>query len=71
MKRFKAIQTYLLFILILSVFLITGCGGGETGHWLPPNTTAPTVSSTVPANAATGVPIATSSPQPSVRRWTP
>jgi uncharacterized protein YjdB len=39
MKRFKARQTYLLFILILSVFFITGCGGGEgeaeTGHWLP------------------------------------
>ncbi|MCX5823161.1 MAG: Ig-like domain-containing protein, partial [Deltaproteobacteria bacterium] len=38
MKRFKALQTYLLFILILCVFFITGCGGGEaeTGHWLPP-----------------------------------
>ncbi len=31
MKRFKAIQTYLLFILILSVFLIAGCGSGDTG----------------------------------------
>ena len=36
MKRFEAMQTYLLFILILGVFLITGCGGGgETGHWEP------------------------------------
>src|SRR5450759_3785780 len=39
MKRFKARQIYLLFILILSGFLITGCGGSggvtETGHWLP------------------------------------
>ncbi|MFH2119978.1 MAG: Ig-like domain-containing protein [Pseudomonadota bacterium] len=57
MKRFKARQTYHLFmlILILSVFFITGCGGGENGHWLPGDTIAPTVSSTVPANAATGV----------------
>ena len=37
MKRFKARQTFLLLIFILSVFFITGCGGGgETGHWLPP-----------------------------------
>ena len=38
MKRFKARQIYLLFILILSGFLITGCGsgGGEvTEHWAP------------------------------------
>ena len=37
MKKFKARRIYLLFMLILSVFLITGCGGGgeiETGHWL-------------------------------------
>lgn len=54
MKRFKARQTYILFILILSVFLITGCGGGGngTGHWLPG---APTVTSTDPADVATGV----------------
>ena len=31
MKRFKARQTYPLFILILSVFLISGCGGGGGG----------------------------------------
>src|ERR1035437_4439371 len=39
MKRFKALQVYLIFImLILSVFLITGCGGGGgevTEHWAP------------------------------------
>ena len=37
MKRFTARQIYPLFILILSAFLITGCGGGGdwTGHWLP------------------------------------
>jgi hypothetical protein len=37
MKRFKALQTCLAFMmLILSVFLITGCGSNnETGHWLP------------------------------------
>ena len=56
MKRFKALQTYLLFILILSVFFISGCGGGDsagTGNWLP--SSAPTVTSTDPADAATGV----------------
>ncbi len=36
MNIFKVRQIYLLFILILSGFLITGCGGGgETGHWFP------------------------------------
>jgi hypothetical protein len=64
MKRFKARQTYPLFILILSVFLITGCGGGgggvtETGHWLPPPGTAPTVTAVAPVNNATGVAINT------------
>jgi hypothetical protein len=34
MKKFKVRQIYLLFMLILSVFLITGCSGGETGKWL-------------------------------------
>jgi hypothetical protein len=47
MKRFKARQACLAFVmLILSVFLITGCGGGgggDTGHWLS--------SSASPANA--------------------
>jgi hypothetical protein len=48
-------------MLILSVFLITGCGGGEvTGHWLPKSdTTAPTVTHTINANGATGVAINT------------
>jgi hypothetical protein len=59
MKRFKARQ--LLFIFILSVFLITGCGGGGGGgggNWDGnPDSTAPTVTSTVPLNNATGVAI--------------
>jgi hypothetical protein len=62
MKRFNARQTYLLFILIMSVFLITGCGGDaeETGNWLAPDTTAPMVTLAVPVNAATGVAISSS-----------
>jgi Protein of unknown function (DUF3494). len=56
MKRFKAQQTYLLFILILSGFLITlisGCGGngGETDKWLP---VAPEVTAIGPADVVTG-----------------
>ncbi len=60
MKRFEAYQTYLVFMLILSVFIIIlpGCGGGGGGHWDEPVTpTRPLVSSTVPLNGATGVPI--------------
>src|SRR5450759_4204066 len=52
MKKFKARQIYLLFMLILSVFLITGCGGGgevQTGHWLPPGDTG--VPGTTPPGA--------------------
>ena len=62
MKKFRFRQTDLLFILILGVFFITGCGGGAgewTGHWLPGDTTAPTVTAVVPLNAAVGVAIAT------------
>jgi Ice-binding-like/Bacterial Ig-like domain len=65
MKRFKVQQACLVFIgLIMSVFLITGCGGngGETDKWLPPSnpdTTAPTVTAVVPLNNATGVAINT------------
>ena len=60
MKKFKARQIYLLFMLILSVFLITGCGGGgefQTGHWLSQNvvdTTKPRVFSTVPVTTNPG-----------------
>ena len=61
MKRFKALQVYLIFImLILSVFLITGCGrgGGEvTEHWA--TDTAPTVTAVVPLDGARGVAIST------------
>jgi hypothetical protein len=59
MKIFKVQQVYLATImLILSAFLIIGCSGGETGHWLPPNpdTTAPTVTAVVPLRNAIGVP---------------
>ncbi len=59
MKIFKARQMYLLFISILSVFLMTGCEGG-TGHWdgsgdTSGDTTAPTVTLSIPADGATGV----------------
>jgi len=59
MKRFKVRQAGLAFMmLILSVFLITGCGSnGQTGHWLPG--IAPTVTAVVPLNAAVGVAINT------------
>ena len=57
MKRFKARQRDLLFILILSVFLITGCGGGGggevTGHWLP----SPSVTSIAATPATASVPV--------------
>ena len=48
-------------MVMLSVVLITGCGGGgETGHWLPnSDTIAPTVTNTIHANGATDVPINT------------
>jgi hypothetical protein len=66
MNRFIARQTCLLFILILCVLFIAGCGGGgegtgETGHWLPgnPDITAPRVTAVVPLNKATGVAINT------------
>ncbi len=63
MKRFKARQIYLLFILILSGFLITGCGsgGGEvTEHWAPhQDTTKPRVTAEVPLDHATSVAINT------------
>jgi len=61
MKRFKAQQIYLLFILILGSFLISGCGGDgdTTGHWLPTDTTAPWVTAVVPLNGAVGVAINT------------
>ena len=57
MKRFKAERAYLAFMmLILIVFLITGCGSsggsGQTGHCLPSN---PTVTLTAPADAAAGI----------------
>jgi Ice-binding-like/Bacterial Ig-like domain len=62
MKRFMALQVCLAFMmLILSVFLITGCGSnGQTGHWLPglpessnPDITKPTVTAVVPLTGDT------------------
>jgi len=70
MKMLNVRQIYLLFILIIGVFAITGCGsGGESGHWnpaptdttapadpaVPTDATAPTVIAVVPVNGATGV----------------
>ena len=56
MERFKARKTYFIFMFILSVFLITGCGGGGSS-------TAPvtinSVSLTTPADGATDVAINT------------
>lgn len=57
MKTGKARQAYPLFLLLLAGFFVVGCdGGGKTGHWLPRDTTAPTVTLVAPANAATNVP---------------
>ena len=59
MKKFEAQQAYLVFMLILSVFIIIlpgcGVGGGGTTSVGGGETTAPTVILTVPANAATSV----------------
>lgn len=60
MKKFKMQKAYLLFALILGVFItLPGCSGNEGGggEWIQPSTTVtgPTVTSTVPANLATGV----------------
>lgn len=55
---FKARQMYLLFIVILSVFLITGCGGGgDAVLGGGGGAIAPTVTAVVPLNKATGVAI--------------
>jgi hypothetical protein len=59
MKKMKIPQMYLLVISILSLFLMFGCdGGGSSGSWDEPTT--PGVTSTVPANNATGVPVGNS-----------
>jgi predicted small lipoprotein YifL len=55
MKKITARQRCLSFMLLLSVFLIAGCGGGGDGFYYFPDTTKPTVTLTVPANAATGI----------------
>ncbi|MGD0169037.1 MAG: Ig-like domain-containing protein [Smithella sp.] len=59
MKRFKALQVRLVFIvLILSIFLIPGCSGSGGGNGNS-GTTAPVVSSVVPLNNAGSVAINT------------
>ena len=60
MKIFKARQMYLLFILVLSVFSITGCGGGGSDGQAPvlgsgDAVVAPRVTLVSPLNNATGV----------------
>ena len=60
MKIFKARQMYLLFIVILSVFSITGCGGGGSDGQAPvlgsgDAVIAPRVTLVSPLNNATGV----------------
>lgn len=60
MKIFKARQMYLLFIVILSVFSITGCGGGGSDGQAPilgsgNAVIAPRVTLASPLNNATGV----------------
>lgn len=62
MKIFKARHMYLLFIVILSIFSITGCGGGGSDGQAPvlgsgDAVIAPTVTAVAPLNNATGVPI--------------
>jgi len=58
MKKFKAWKSYCAFTVLLCGFLITGCGGGDGGGgtWDAP-TPIEAVSSTVPVDGATGVPI--------------
>ncbi|MBE0502884.1 MAG: DUF3494 domain-containing protein [Desulfuromonadales bacterium] len=59
MKRFR-MKAYLLLTLIFAAYTLPGCGGDAgNGHWDQPNV-IPMVSSTVPANNATGVAIGSS-----------
>jgi hypothetical protein len=62
MKRWNARQAFFLFVLILSVFFIAGCGGGgggEGGGGTPgsSDTTLPTVTAVFPLNNAGDVAI--------------
>jgi hypothetical protein len=55
MTRFKALQIFLAFMMLILSVVIAGCGSnGQTGHWLPPDT-APTVTVAVPADLAINV----------------
>jgi len=58
MKRFKTQKAYLVFMSIMTVFMVLpGCGGGVAGggSWDKPIPSTVTVVSTIPANGATGV----------------
>lgn len=62
MKKSTVRYLYVLFVLMFTGFFISGCGGdGSTGHWDgdagATDTTAPTVTTTVPDNAAAAVAI--------------
>jgi len=64
MKRFGIHNAVLIWMLILGVFILPGCGGDVgNGHWDKPGTTtnpaAPTVTAVVPLANATAVPINT------------
>ena len=56
MKRFEALKAYLVFMLILTVFIVLP-GRAECDDGDGNNSVITTVTATVPANAATGVPI--------------
>ncbi|MBU1710864.1 MAG: Ig-like domain-containing protein, partial [Proteobacteria bacterium] len=60
MKKFTMQNAYLLFALLLTVFM-TGCNNNNDSNPAPPvtDTTAPTVTLTVPNNTATDVAINT------------
>ncbi len=56
MNHFESIKKSLgLFMALLLTAVVVGCGGGNGTAAPAADTTAPTVSSTTPANAATGV----------------
>ncbi len=57
MNRFESVNKPLMWLMaLLLAAVVAGCGGGR-GTAVIADTTAPTVSSVVPANAATGIPL--------------
>jgi len=57
MKRTRVQHIYLLLTLVISVFLLSGCGDSLTTNKWDSGTGQPMVTSTAPANAAIGVAI--------------